>query len=64
MKLNAIRVATITLEGKISSQGASSISEAPLEISVPREVSGSCTPMPRKLSTLSVMMTSGMVRVT
>ena len=53
----------MTTEGKISSQGAMSMSRAPLEISVPSEVSGSCTPMPRKLRKLSVMITSGMVRV-
>ena len=64
MKLKLISVTTITADGKISSHGASSMSDAPLAIRVPSEAMGGWTPRPRKLRKLSARITAGMVRVT
>ena len=55
---------TMTAAGKISSQGASSMSCAPSAISAPSEASGACTPRPRKDRKLSARITAGMVSVT
>ena len=63
MKLKEKSVAARKTAGKTSIQGANSITLAPSEISTPQEVSGSCTPRPRKERKDSVRMTWGMVSV-
>ena len=64
MKFRQNSVTIIVTAGPISVHGAGSMSCAPAEIRRPSEVSGSCTPSPRKDRKLSARITTGIISVT